>query len=351
MDTRRIVLHPRTRVKLQRRARRCRDADTRTRYLIVLRADLGHSGKRIARELGCCDATVSRTLCRYEALGEAGLLDRREDNGSPKVDELYAQTVLWILQHTTGEHGHRRPTWTQPLLIETARRYTGVTVSRRTMGRLLKALKVRRGRPKPTAPCPWSRARKNKRMALIGALVETLQPHEACVWEDEADLDLNPRIGFDYMLPGTQRTVRTPGKNVKRYLAGAMDATTDRVMWVKGDRKNSRLFIELLKKLLSEYADRKVIHVICDNFSIHSSKQTRAWLAEHGTKFRMHFLPPYCPDDNRIERKLWREMHANVTVNHRCDSIEELVREAIHYLMTHNRRVLKSGVSQLRPAI
>jgi transposase len=351
MKARRIVLHPRTREKLERKARRCKDADTRTRYRIVLRADQGHSGKRIARELGCCCATVSRALGRYERFGEAGLIDRREDNGSPKVDELYAQTVLWILGHTSQEHGHRRPTWTQALLIETARRYTGVTVSRRTMGRLLVTLKVRRGRPKPDAPCPWSRARKNRRVALIGALVESLPSDQACVWEDEADIDLNPRVGFDYMLPGTQRRVMTPGKNVKRYVAGAMDAESDRVMWVRGDRKDSRLFIGLLKKLLAEYADKRVVHVILDNYAIHSSRQTRAWLAEHGSKFRLHFLPPYCPDDNRIERKVWREVHANVTVNHRCQTIEELIAEVVHYLTRHNRRVLKSGVSELRPAI
>jgi len=352
MKARRIVLHPRTRAKLERDARRCRDADTRTRYRIVLRSEKGHSGKRIARELGCCDATVSRTLRRYERFGEAGLIDRREDNGSPKADELYALTVFWILEHTPQEHAHRRPTWTQALLIETARRYTGgVTVSRRTMGRLLKTLKVRRGRPKPDAPCPWSAARKNRRMAMIHALVDALPPTEACVWEDEADLDLNPRIGFDYMLPGTQRRVMTPGKNVKRYLAGAMDARTDRVVWVKADRKNSRLFIELLRKLLAEYAEKQVIHVILDNFSIHSSRQTRAWLAEHGDKFRLHFLPPYCPDDNRIERKLWREMHANVTINHRCATIEELIGEVTYYLIRHNRQVCKRDVSQSRPAI
>ena len=311
----------------------------------------GHSGRRIARELGCCGATVSRTLRRYESLGEAGLIDRREDNGSPKVDAVYAQTVQWVLQHTPQEHGHRRPTWTQSLLIEATRRYTGVTVSRRTMGRLLKTLKVRRGRPKPDAPCPWSKRRKNRRMKLIHALVDTLPPNEACVWEDEADVDLNPRIGFDYMLPGTQRHVMTPGKNVKRYLAGALDAATDRLLWVKADRKNSRLFIELLKKLKVEYEDRKVIHVILDNYTIHSSKQTRTWLAEHGQKFRLHFLPPYCPDDNRIERKVWREMHANVTVNHRCQTIDALIYEVVHYLKTHNRRARKAAVSELRPAI
>ncbi len=350
MDTRRIVLHPRTRAKLQWKARRRRDADTRVRYLIVLRADRGHSGKRIARELGCCCATVSRTLVRYEMLGEAGLIDRREDNGQAKADDLYARTVAWILEGSPQDFLHRRPTWTRRLLIATARTYTGVTVSPTTMGRLLKRLKVRRGRPKPLAPCPWGEIAREKRVAMIHALIDGLPAEAACVWADEAGLDLNPRIGFDWMLPGTQRVVMTPGKNVKRYLAGAMDARTDRAVWVRGERKTSRLSIDLLKKLLAEYADRAVIHVVLDNFIIHSSRQTRLWLAEFGQKFRLHFLPPYCPDDNRIERKLWRELHANVTVNHRCERIEELMTEAVHYLKSHNRRA-QLRVRELRPAI
>jgi len=350
MITRRIVLHPQTRAKLQRDAKRCKDADTRVRYRIVLLSDQRWSGKRIAKALGCTASTVSRTLSRWECYGQAGLIDRREDNGQRKADRLYAQTVAWILESSPQDFCHRRPTWTRRLLVETAAVYTGVRVSLTTMGRLLKRLKVRRGRPKPDAPCPWSESARKQRVAMIHALIDTLPANQACVWEDEADIDLNPRIGFDWMLPGTQRHVMTPGKNVKRYLAGAMDAATDRVLWVKGERKNSRLFIELLKKLLATYADRKVIHVVLDNFIIHSSKQTRLWLAEFGGKFRLHFLPPYCPDDNRIERKLWREMHANVTVNHRCATIEQLMAEAVYYLMSHNRK-MQLRVRELRTAI
>jgi transposase len=320
------------------------------RYLIVLRADRGHSGKRIARELGCCCATVSRTIRRYQSLGEAGLIDRREDNGRAKADDLYAQTAAWILESSPQDFSHRRPTWTKRLLIATAKAYTGITVSLTTMGRLLKRLKVRRGRPKPLAPCPWGETARKRRVAMIHALIDTLPSDQACVWEDEADVDLNPRIGFDWMLPGTQRQVMTPGQNVKRYLAGAMDAKTDRAVWVKGERKTSRLFIDLLKKLLAEYADKTVIHVVLDNFIIHSSRQTRLWRAEFGGKFRLHFLPPYCPDDNRIERKLWRETHANVTVNHRCETIEELMNDVVHYLKSHNRRA-RLGVRELRTAI
>jgi transposase len=350
MVTRRIVLHPQTRAKLQRDAKRCKDADTRVRYRIVLLSDQNWSGKRIAKALGCAASTVNRTLSRWQRYGQAGLIDRREDNGQTKADTWYGQTVAWILASSPRDFLHRRPTWTRRLLIDVAKLYTGVTVSRTTMGRLLKRLQARRGRPKPDAPCPWSESARKKRVAMIHALIDTLPRDQACVWEDEADIDLNPRIGFDWMLPGTQRHVMTPGKNVKRYLAGAMDAATDRVVWARGERKNSRLFIDLLKKLLATYADKKVIHVVLDNCIIHSSKQTRLWLAEFGQKFRLHFLPPYCPDDNRIERKVWREMHANVTVNHRCETIAELMSEVVHYLMSHNRKT-QLRVRELRTAI
>jgi transposase len=140
MDARRIVLHGRVREKLKKIARRCKDADLRVRYRIVLLCADGWSGKRIAKALGCCCSTVSRTLDRWEEFGEAGLMDRREDNGEPKADPWYVGTVQWILASTPQAFFHHRPTWTKTLLIETAWQYTDVTVSKTTMGRVLKRI-------------------------------------------------------------------------------------------------------------------------------------------------------------------------------------------------------------------
>ena len=176
---------------------------------------------------------------------------------------------------------------------------------------------------------------------MIKRLIESLPAEQAALWEDEIDIHLNPKIGADWMLPGTQRQVPTPGQNTKRYIAGAMDATSGRLVWVKGERKHSGLFIELLRKLLSSYADKKLIHVILDNFKIHSSKQVQAWLAEQGQRLRLHFLPPYCPDDNRIERCVWREMHANVTRNHTCAEIDQLMAEVEYHLKQRDRATQK----------
>ena len=139
------------------------------------------------------------------------------------------------------------------------------------------------------------------------------------------------------MLRGTQKTVVTPGKNQKRYLAGALDAKTGKLTWVEWDRKDSNLFILQLWQLVKrDYPNAKCIYIILDNYSIHSSHRTRIALAALGDKVRLHFLPPYCPDHNRIER-VWRDLHDNVTRNHRCRTIKELMEEVCAYLQTRQR--------------
>jgi transposase len=100
---------------------------------------------------------------------------------------------------------------------------------------------------------------------------------------------------------------------------------------VDGDQKRSWLFLKLMRALLRTYRRAGVIHVILDNYIIHSSGITRTALAEWGQRIRLHFLPPYCPDHNRIEH-LWLQLHANITRNHRCRTIQALLGEVFAFL-------------------
>lgn len=280
------------------------------------------------------------------AAGWEGLADRRAFNGHPKADGPYHETVEWALSMTPADFGLRRPTWTQPLLIGTAARYTGVRVSTTTMSRVLRALGARLGRPKPVASCPWGDKARKARMAMVRRLIASLPPDQACVWEDEVDIDLNPKIGRDWMLPGVQRRVMTPGRNVKRYLAVALDARTDRLTWTSGRRKTTDLFLALLRRLLAKHAGKERVHLILDNYGIHTSAKAKAFLAAN-PKLRLHFLPPYDPDDNRVEREVCRELHANVTVNHQHREIEDLMLAAHGWLIGKDRR----AVARSREAI
>jgi transposase len=136
----------------------------------------------------------------------------------------------------------------------------------------------------------------------------------------------------------TQKTVLTPGKNEKRYLAGALNARTGRLTWVESDQKNSDLFIRQLWQLIEDYPRARCIHIILDNYKIHSSQRTQLALTALGSRVKLHFLPPYCPDHNRIERT-WKDLHDNVTRNHTCRNMKQLMREVNHYLAEKDRQL------------
>ena len=97
-----------------------------------------------------------------------------------------------------------------------------------------------------------------------------------------------------------------------------------------------------------DYPKAKRIHLILDNYRIHSSLQTQAALARLNGRIVLHFLPPYCPDHNRIER-VWRDLHANVTRNHQCRSMNERMKE-VRADLRQRDRTLQRQYSQKQAA-
>lgn len=325
--------------KLIRRMRKCREAGLKTRYLILVNL-FKRSVTQTAAALHIARSTVYRVAARFRQFGEWGLWDRREDNGEPKLSEHVLAELDRLVRGTPQDYGWPRPTWTRELLVATLQQRTGVRVHVATMSRALALIRARRARPRPTVGCPWPVRRKNRRLRVIRDLLATLPRRHVAVYADEVDVHLNPKIGLDWMGYGQQKEVLTPGQNEKHYLAGALNAVTAQLTWVDGERKNSLLFITLLQRLLTVYPDAPVIHVILDNYRIHTSQITQRALAALGGRIVLHFLPPYCPNENKIER-LWQDLHAAVTRNHRCRTMSELMQHVYGFLQRRHRRAVK----------
>jgi transposase len=291
----------------------------------------------IAERVGCSVSWVDRVIKRFRNHGVAGLYDRREDNGETKLDEHFLSTLYEIVDKQPTDFGYTRPTWTQELMAKVMETLTEVKVHPGTMSRALKLNRARLGQPKPTVGCPWPKHARNRRLAAIRRAIAGIGPREVAVYLDEVDIHLNPKIGPDWMNYGKQKEVPTPGQNAKQYACGALNVRTRCIEYVIGQRKNGLLFIAMLERLLKVYPTAKMIHVVLDNFRIHSSKQVQAWMKEKGRRIKLHFLPPYCPDHNKIERQ-WRDLHADVTRNHRCKTMEELMKNVIEWLTKHSKQ-------------
>ena len=167
-----VRLHRRERRSLEHTLRKTRDAGLARRCQIVLLRNKGWSYRLIVQTVGVVVGTVRRVLQRYKEYGQAGLIDRREDNGPTKVDERFLRVLWRILEHPAYHYGWPRPTWTIEMLIQTMAEKTGVKVSRSTMSRALHAIGARRRRPKPIVLCPWSASRKKRQLAKIRRIIK-----------------------------------------------------------------------------------------------------------------------------------------------------------------------------------
>jgi hypothetical protein len=84
-------------------------------------------------------------------------------------------------------------------------------------------------------------------------------------------------------------------------LFAAFDMRSGEVIGLCRPRKRQVEFIELLEKIDAETPTAiTLIHIVCDNLSVHHGKKVRAWIERH-PRFKMHFTPGDCSWMNQVE--------------------------------------------------
>jgi putative transposase len=185
----------------------------------------------------------------------------------------------------------------------------------------------------------WKRARhvaldqdpdRISKLARLRSIFEHLQPRDGLLFIDELNLHLLPKIGYEWMLKGTQTDVMTPGTNQKRYLAAALDAVTGHLIHVIGERKNRFLVIDLLQQIDRWFPLARTIYLVADNYKIHKAKAVVQWLEDH-PRVELIWLPSYCPQANPIERA-FGDVHDKCTRNHKRTRIDDLITDVQDHL-------------------
>ena len=90
--------------KLLKHLKNCRDAKVKQRYLIMVNLISGCPPATVSDVLRVARSTVYRVAERFRFLGEAGLLDHREDNGQTKLDESYLAILYEVVKSNPQEH-------------------------------------------------------------------------------------------------------------------------------------------------------------------------------------------------------------------------------------------------------
>ena len=138
-----------------------------------------------------------------------------------KASDEVREALLALMDSSPSEHGYLRSRWSSELLAIELQRRTGPQVRRSagpqvhatTMRRWLKRFGFGYCRARPTL-CIRDQNKLQRLEVIAEALVDG-GPDCEVFYADEADIDLNPRIGPAWMARGRQSMIPTPGQNQK----------------------------------------------------------------------------------------------------------------------------------------
>lgn len=299
----------------------------RRAHVLLLLAE-EHPVRFIAAVLFCSFDLIASVRRGYQRGGVAAALG--DERLIRRVPWWYSWLLAWLTGFTPVDFGFRRARWSCATLALILAERVGVDLGRESVRCILREMGFVWRRPRPVVgPADPDHGPK---MQAIRTLLSHLPGNEVAVFQDEVQLDLNPKIGSAWMLEGIQQEVVTPGDNVRRHLAVSMLAASGRlVVSAATMRRNSAEFIAHLEDLCRRLRHWKVIHVICDNAAFHKSRVVQRWVAGRGGRVVLHYLPTRAPEENPVERVFWR-LHEAVTRNHRCQSITELIEAANDWL-------------------
>jgi len=119
--------------ELQQRYEEARDAETRTRYQMIVLAQLGQTAPRIARMVLRSEDTVARVLKRFLTGGLDAVPRRNAPGRERTVTSAWEAELVRVIELDPHEVGQETANWTTELLADYLGRHTGVTVSLETL--------------------------------------------------------------------------------------------------------------------------------------------------------------------------------------------------------------------------
>lgn len=146
----------------------------------------------------------------------------------------------------------------------------------------------------------------------------------------------NMQVAYGWIKKAERKELCANSGRKRINLAGALDLVSRKIHIQDYKTLDANSTLVFLKKIESAYPTKNRIYLFCDNASYYKNKAVAAYLEQ--SKIKLHFLPPYSPNLNPIER-LWKWMRERVMYNtyyEHFDSFKSAVMGFLEYLSDLN---------------
>jgi transposase len=143
-------------------------------------------------------------------------------------------------------------------------------------------------------------------------LKQNLPENETICFMDGVHPTHNVQPAYGWIKIGVRKEIPGNSGRSRLNLSGVVDIISHKVLIQEDEMLNAEATMSFLRKLEEGYPTKTKIHLFCDNARYYRNKAVTHYLRT--SKIQLHFLPPYSPNLNPIER-LWKWMKERVIYN------------------------------------
>jgi len=288
------------RIVLEARHQKERDGRTRDRIKAVLAYDDGYSYSEIARILLLDDETIRRHIKGYF---EHFKLKPENGGSNSYLNDTQTNELLTHLREITYLH------------VKDICAYVEKTFAKNySISGMTQWLQAHHfGYKKPHGvPAKADAIKQEAFIEEYTILKTTLRPNEVVYFVDSSHPQHQTQLAYGWIEKGVRKAEKMTACQKRVNVIGALNLEGHLIEYRQVEWVNEESIKAFLTQLIEANPTATTLHIIWDNAGYHRSKALLSFIET--THIKLHYLPPYSPNLNPIER-LWKIMHEKVTYN------------------------------------
>lgn len=304
------------RAALKEEHRKERDRKRGDRIKAVLLSDKGWTPQQISEALLLSDQVIRKHIEEYKLskklhLESGGSEEKLSPSQSQKLEaHLQEHTYLYVKDIIA----YVKATW-------------AITYTVPGMGHWLKRHGFAYKKP-AVVPGKADQEKQKEWLAEYEKLRQELPTEETICFIDGVHPTHNVESAYGWIKKGERKEIPANTGRSRLNLSGAIDVISHNILIQEDQTLNAESTIEFFQRVEKAYPGKQKIHVFCDNAPYYRNKAVKEFLKT--SKIRLHFLPPYSPNLNPIER-LWKWMKERVIYNTYYENFEDFRRAVMGF--------------------
>lgn len=330
-------------LSLESRHKKCRDSIESDRIKAILLRSESWSTSDIAQALRIHESTVTRHVKEYISNQKVRFF---KGGSNSLLSEEQRQELIEHLSNNLYHHTHQ--------IVEYIKQRWDIEYSVPGLNKWLKrngfSYKKPKGRPHKADP-----AQQAAFIEKYENLKASLKPSETVLFMDSVHPTQATKLSYGWIQTGETLEISTTASRTRINLIGAVaiDNIQDAVI-ADHQTINAEAVKSFLGKLREKYPFENKLHIILDQAGYHRSEDFR--LEAKKLNIDLHYLPPYSPNLNAIER-LWKVMNEHVRNNQFFgspkefrDKIASFFSETLPKIGAGLRNRINDNFQRLKPA-